>query len=197
MEFRDLVARRRMVRRYRDEPVHPAVIDRIAATALRGPSAGFSQGVRMVVVTDTEVRAQIAQICSEESYVAAGFPAWLSVAPVHVVLAVREDDYRERYAEPDKATAGGVDAWSAPYWWVDAGAALMLLLLAAVDEGLGAGVLDIAAPAALRTLLGMPDDVSPVCLVTIGHPADDPGHVGSARRGRKPARTTVHHDRWQ
>ena len=185
-----------MVRRYSDELIDPAVVDRIAATALRGPSAGFSQGIRMVVVTDGATRSSIAQACGEEAYVAAGFPAWLSVAPVHVVLAVREDDYRERYAEPDKTGAGGVDAWSAPYWWVDAGAALMLLLLAAVDEGLGAGVLDIADPAELRTLLGIPDDVSPVCLVTIGHPADDPGPAGSAARGRKPTEATVFHDRW-
>lgn len=185
-----------MVRRYRDEPVDPVALERIAATALRGPSAGFSQGVRLVVVTDAEVRGQIARACGEESYVASGFPAWLSVAPVHVVVGVREDDYRERYAEPDKARAGGVDAWSAPYWWIDAGAALMLMLLAAADEGLGAGVLDIADPAAVRGLLGIPGDVAPVCLVTIGHPAEEPGPAGSARRGRKPTQTTVFHNHW-
>lgn len=184
-----------MVRRYHDEPVDRDVVERIARTALRGPSAGFSQGVRLVVVTDIEQRRSIAAACGEAEYVASGYAPWLSVAPVHVLVAVREADYRERYAEPDKAGADP-DAWTAPYWWVDAGAALMLLLLAAVDEGLGAGVLDIGDASDIRRLLDIPADVSPVCLVTIGHPDTGSQPVGSAKRGRKPAAQTIHWDRW-
>jgi nitroreductase len=196
VEFSDVVRRRRMVRRYAKDPVDPEVLDRVVAAGLRGPSAGFSQGVRLVVVTDTGRRRQIAQLCDEDAYVDAGFQPWLSVVPVHIVVTVREQDYRERYAEPDKASAGGVERWSAPYWWVDGGAALMLLLLAAVDEGLGAGVLDIADVAGLRALLGIPDDIAPVCLVTIGHPAQDRGPVGSAARGRRKSEDVVHYERW-
>lgn len=185
-----------MVRRYRDEPVADDVLDRIVRTALRGPSAGFSQGVRMVVVTRDDLRRRIAELCGEEDYVQAGYDAWLSVAPVHVIPCVREADYRDRYAEADKAAAGGPDHWSAPYWWVDGGAAVMLLLLAAVDEGLGAGILDLGDTAQIRALLGIPDDVAPVCLVTLGHPAGDPGPVGSAKRGRRAASETIHREGW-
>lgn len=196
MQFTDVVAARRMVRRYRDAPVAAAVLERVATTALQGPSAGFSQGVRLVVVMDTAQRRRIAAICGEDEHVAAGRTPWLSVAPAHVVLAVRENDYRERYVEADKARARGPDGWSAPYWWVDAGAALMLLLLAAVDEGLGAGVLDIAQPDRLRALLKIPDDVAPVCLVTLGYPAEGPQPAGSSRRGRRPADSTIWWERW-
>ena len=196
MQFADVVRRRRMVRRYRPDPVDPAAVDRITATAMRGPSAGYSQGVRLVVVTEADRRRAIAKLCDEDDYVAAGFQPWLSVVPVHVVLSVRELDYRERYSEQDKASTGGVDEWSAPYWWVDAGAALMLLLLAAVDEGLGAGVLDIPDVAGMRALLGMPDEIAPVCLVTIGHPDADPGPAGSARRGRREPAQTIHFESW-
>ena len=196
MDFSDVVGRRRMVRRYRPDPVDPQAVDRIAATAMRGPSAGYSQGVRLVVVTDSNRRREIAKLCDEDEYVAAGFQPWLSVVPVHVVVGVRELDYRERYSEQDKADTGGVDEWSAPYWWVDAGAALMLLLLAAVDEGLGAGVLDIPDVDGMRELLGIPPDIAPVCLVTIGHPDQDPGPAGSARRGRKAAAQTIHREHW-
>ena len=185
-----------MVRRYADTPVDAAAIERIAATALRGPSAGFSQGVRLVVVTDADRRRAIAKLCDEDDYVADGFQPWLSVAPVHVVVTVRENDYRQRYAEADKASAGGVEEWSAPYWWVDAGAALMLLLLAAVDEGLGAGVLDIADVAGMRSLLDIPDDIAPVCLVTLGHPAEDAGPIGSAKRGRRDTNDALRWERW-
>ncbi len=196
MEFGDVVAARRMVRRYRAAALPRNVLARVARTALRGPSAGFSQGVRLVVVTDASQRGAIAAVCDEDEYVVAGFPAWLSVAPAHVVLTVREGDYRQRYAEADKAGADGPDGWSAPYWWVDAGAALMLLLLAAVDEGLGAGVLDIARPQRLREVLDIPADVAPVCLVTLGYRDDGVQQLGSARRGRKPPATTIYWDRW-
>jgi hypothetical protein len=50
--------------------------------------------------------------------------------------------YRSRYREPDKMTARAeVDddrLWRVPFWYHDAGAALMLLMLAAVDEGISA-----------------------------------------------------------
>jgi nitroreductase len=196
VEFDRVVGRRRMVRRYRDEPVDQAALDRVLASALRGPSAGYSQGVRLVVVTQDDRRRQIARLCGEDEYLRAGYDAWLSVAPVHVVPCVREADYRERYAEPDKAATGGPDDWTAPYWWVDGGAAVMLLLLAAVNEGLGAGILDLGDPAGIRDLLGIPGDIAPICLVTIGHPAADPGPPGSARRGRRPSAQTIHHERW-
>ena len=180
-----------MVRRYRDEAVDPTAVDRIVAATLSGPSAGFSQGVRLVVVTDRERRHAIARLCGEDAHVAGGRAPWLSVAPVHVVLAVRPDDYRERYAEGDKTGSVSPDDWDVPWWWVDTGAALMLLLLAAVDEGLGAGILQIAAPQALRSLLDIPADVVPAALVTLGHPADEPGPPGSAARGRRPRSQTV------
>lgn len=191
MEFAEVVRVRRMVRRYRDQPVDSAVLERVVHAALRGPSAGFSQGVRLVVITDKERRGAIAGICGESEHVARGRDPWLSLAPVHVVLCVRPDDYRKRYAEPDKATSLPPDEWPAPFWWVDAGAALMLLLLAAVDEALGAGVLQIADPEALRRMLDIPADVDPVALVTIGYPADDPGPPGSAARGRRPTSETL------
>ncbi len=182
-----------MVRAYRPDPVDPAVIDRILDTARRGPSAGFSQGQSFVVVTDAKVRDLIAWACDEPTYVARGFAPWVSRAPVHVVPCTRLADYQERYAEPDKA-GSSMAAWSVPFWWVDGGAALMLLLLAAVDEGLAAGFLSANADR-LRAVLGIPTDVAPLGVVTIGHPAPD-RRSGSLARDRKPLEEVVHRDRW-
>jgi len=58
---------------------------------------------------------------------------------VHVLVCTREDDYHDRYRQPDKLEDGQEIDWPVPFWFVDAGAALMLLLLAAIDEGLAAG----------------------------------------------------------
>lgn len=192
MELAEVVRRRRMVRRYTDEPVDPAAVERIIDHARRAPSAGFSQGQCFVVVTDPAIRERLAEVADEPGHVARGFQPWISSAPVHVVPCVRRAVYRERYGEPDKASSTPPDEWEVPYWWVDGGAALLLVLLSAVDEGLAAGFLAVDV-APLRAVLGIPDDVVPLGLVTIGHPAPD-RRSSSVRRGRRPAHETV---RWQ
>ncbi len=71
----------------------------------------------------------------------------------------------------------------------------MLLLLAAVDEGLAAGFLALKSYDGLRALLRIPADVQPIGIVTIGKPAPD-RRSGSLDRGRRPAAEVIHHDRW-
>ncbi|MFQ5555282.1 MAG: nitroreductase family protein [Acidimicrobiia bacterium] len=193
--FLDLVKRRRIVRNYTDEPVESAAVDRILDAARRGPSAGFSQGVSFVVVTAAPGRAAVAELAHEAEYVAAGFDPWISKAPVHIVVCVSEAVYRSRYREPDKSADGSEQDWPVPYWWVDAGAALMLVLLAAVAEGLAAGFLGSHALDRLAGTLGVPDDVAPIGIVTLGHPAPD-RRSGSLHRGRKPWDEVVHRERW-
>ena len=195
MEFREVVRRRRMVRRYQPEPVDPGALQRILDAARRGPSAGFTQGQSFVVVTDPHLRRSIAELAGEAAYVARGFDPWLSQAPVIVVACTSEEAYRERYREPDKLGTAGELAWDVPFWYLDAGAAVMLVLLAAVDEGYAAGLQLVADEAGLRALLGIPGDVQPIGLVTIGKPAPD-RPSGSLRRGRKPATELIHRERW-
>jgi nitroreductase len=190
-----------MVRAYTDEPVPRETVERVVATVRRAPSGGYSQGQRLVVVTGAETRRRIAELAGEPEYVAAGFEPWVSRAPVHVVVCTREEDYHERYRQPDKLRDGGEIEWPVPYWYVDAGAALMLLLLAAIDEGLGAGVFGVLAPEVpkLKELLGIPADVHFVGIVTLGHAAADPRRSeGSSRltQARKPLESLVRWERW-
>ena len=197
MDFAKVVQRRRMVRNYTSERVEPDVLDRILDTGVRIPSAGFSQGVFLVAVTDAETRGEIARLCGEEEYVADGFDPWISGAPVHILVCVSSAVYAERYAAADKggpdSPLADADNWPVPYWWVDGGAAMQNLLLAAVDEGLAAGFLGSHRMPEIKTLLGIPDNVSPIGIVTIGHPAPD-RKSGSLKRGRRP--DTIHRDRW-
>jgi nitroreductase len=196
VEFRDVLGRRRMVRRYSDRPVSREVIERVVNTALRAPSAGFSQGQSFVVVTDESVRREVAQLADEDAYVAAGLPPWISRSPVHVVICTREDSYHERYNEPDKLADDGTEIeWPVPYWYVDVGASMMLLLLAAVDEGLGAGFFGVHRLQGLNELLRIPDDVTPIGVVTLGYPEGDQPR-GSAARGRKDPSQTIHWESW-
>ncbi|HKP19260.1 MAG TPA: nitroreductase family protein [Gaiellaceae bacterium] len=199
MEFADVLRRRKMVRSYSDEPVPREVVERIVARGRKAPSGGFSQGLRLVVVTKPETRRRIAELGQEPEYVKQGFAPWISQAPVHVVVAMREDDYHDRYRKPDKLLEDGSEiTWHVPWWWVDAGKAMMLLLLAAVDEGLGAGLFGLF-PAEnneqLRELLGLPEDVTVVGVVTIGHPGPE-GAQGSRRFGWKPLEEVVRWEHW-
>lgn len=186
-----------MVRRYAKEPVSEQQLGRILDAAVRAPSAGFSQGQSFVVVTGAARRRRIAEIAGEPAYVARGFDPWLSAAPVHVVVCTSEQLYRRRYREPDKLREGREREWPVPHWYVDAGCSLMLLLLAAVDEGLAAGFLDLdrAGYQELKVLLGIPEEVTPIGLVTIGTPAPD-RRSGSLARGRRPAPEVVHREAW-
>jgi FMN reductase [NAD(P)H] len=198
MEFADVLRRRKMVRNYTDEPVPRGVVERIVARGRKAPSGGFSQGVRFVVVTDAEMRRQIAELADEQEYVGVGFEPWISRAPVHIVVAMCEDDYHDRYREPDKLDESGEEVeWRVPWWWVDSGKTMMLLLLTAVDEGLGAGLFGLVGDNndRLRELLEMPEDISIVGVVTVGHPAPEPKR-GSSKRGRKPFEEVVRWERW-
>ncbi len=154
-------------------------------------------------MTEDEGRATIAQIMSDAGWTTPeDREPWLESAPVHVLVCTRENDYHERYTQPDKLEqTGGTEVdWPVPFWFVDAGAALMMLLLAAIDEGLAAGLTGVEGRAAdqIRAALGVPDDITIVALVTIGVPAADPGWSAVTSRRTRPRRTdSVRWERWE
>lgn len=196
MEFQDVVRKRRMVRNFTDQPVDPAVLERIIATAQRAPSAGFSQGVVFVSVTEPETRQAIGRIGNEAQYVAGGFDPFISGAPVQIVICTNEQLYHDRYNERDKLNDDGSEIhWPVPYWHTDAGCSLMLLLLAAVDEGLGSAFIGVHDPSQLQELLGIPDGYLPIGVVMLGHPAPDV-RSGSLKRGHRSLDAIWHRERW-
>jgi FMN reductase [NAD(P)H] len=199
MEFAEILRHRKMVRSYTDEPVDREVVERIVARGRKAPSGGFSQGVRMVVVTEPETRARIADLAREPEYVELGLEPWISRAPVHVVVAMREESYHERYRQPDKLDESGEEVeWRVPWWWVDAGKSVMLLLLAAVDEGLGAGLFGLVGDDndRLRELLGMPEDLEIVGVVTVGHEGEGPSGGSRRKFPWKPLDEVVRWEHW-
>jgi FMN reductase [NAD(P)H] len=203
VDFREVLNRRRSVRTYAERPVPRDLLERITSAAVvRAPSAGFSQGLRLVVVTDPETRREIAVAAKEDELAAQGRPRWKAAAPVHVVVLTREDDYHDRYRKQDKLkiTGGREIDWPAPYWYVDAGAAAMTLMLAAIDEGLETAIFGVTDQEALRRILGLPDDLSFVAVVTLGYPSEGPDESSSSAsvfsKRRKARGEVVHWERW-
>ncbi|GHO62594.1 nitroreductase [Ktedonobacter sp. SOSP1-52] len=198
MEFSDAVRKRRMVRHFTSEPVAPETVERLLALAQRAPSAGFTQGQSFIVVTREEMKNAIAELCDEQEYVSSGFHSFISEAPVLVIPCTSEAAYHSRYQESDKVDEDGAEiAWPVPYWHMDIGCSVMLLLLAVVDEGLAAAFAGVPAHnfARFRELLGIPSEVTPVGVIPVGHPAQD-RLSPSLKRGRKATTDFIHHEGW-
>jgi nitroreductase len=198
VELREILRRRRMHRAFLPDPLPPEQIERIAHVIRHAPSGGFSQGGSVVVVTDDATRAAIAHAFGDEHYSTNG-RNFIADAPVHMVLSANEALYHARYNEPDKLQAtGGVEVtWPVPYWFVDAGALMMLVLMAAIDEGLASAF--VGHPEQKRIfeeLLGLPEDVVPIGLALIGKPGEAPSAGSRLKERQRPAQDLVHWQAW-
>lgn len=194
-----MVRRRRMVRDYDpDRPVPPEVRDRLLEHAIRAPSAGFSQGWAFLVLETAAERAAFWTATTGP-----GTPdGWLTRmrrAPLLVVPFSHKAAYLDRYAEADKGwTDRDESRWPVPYWDVDTGMASLMMLLTAVDEGVGACFFGVPPERvdALRQAFGVPADHRPVGVLSIGYPGTEDRRSPSLRRGRRGTGEVVHRGRW-
>jgi nitroreductase len=192
-----VVRRRRMVRHFDPRPLPPEVLDRILHSATRAPSAGFSQGLDLLVLEGPEAVREFWRATTDPGF---GKPYSTAEPPVIVLVLSDKQAYLDRYSAPDKAGLGmDTEAgWPVPYWDMDAAMAVMLMLLTATDEGVGAwwfGVFHGAG--ALLGDLGVPEGRRLAGAVALGFPAtgDRPG--GSAvTRPRRPTDDIIHRGRW-
>jgi nitroreductase len=197
MDFTDVVMKRRAVRRFEDGGVEHEVIERMARLAQRTPSAGFSQGQRLLVVTEPSQRREVARIYGEDPADPV-FGAWISTCAAQFIPCVSEAIYHRRYQEPDKIDEDGREIdWPVPYWWVDIGATMQNVMLAAVDAGLGCGFAGGPAEsiAALKASLGIPDEFTPIGVMPVGRPLPDV-RSPSLKRGWVPIEEFARWERW-
>ncbi|GAA4441508.1 nitroreductase family protein [Actinokineospora soli] len=194
MEFQDVVRRRRMVRKFTGEPVSQAALDRVLRNAHRGPSAGFSQGQAFLVLEGDDL-ARFWEFGAEWTV------ETVRTAPVVIIPFAVKSQYLDRYAREDKGwTDRSESRWPVPFWHIDTGMAVLLILQTAVDEGLGAVYYGIGpeGTARLRTDFGVPDTHEPIGVVALGHP-DEPelAQDASPRRiARRDQSETVRYGRW-
>ena len=197
MELREVVRRRRMVRRFDPRPLPAEVLERILHAATRAPSAGFSQGLDLLVLEGREAVRGFWRATADPRF---DTPYSAAEPPAIVLVLSDRQAYLDRYAAPDKAGLGMEveKGWPVPYWDMDAAMAVMLMLLTAVDEGVGAWWFGVfhGAEALLRDL-DVPEGRRLVGAVALGHPAADDRPSGSARtRARRPPDQVVHRGRW-
>ena len=198
-----MVRRRKMVRTFDpDRPLPPGALDRMLENAVRAPSAGFSQGWAFLALEGTEETGRFwdAVFPSVSARKTFRYPK-LFAAPAIVVPLSHKQAYLDRYAELDKGVLDKRDSyWPVPYWDIDTGFASMLMLLTAVDEGLGALFFGIFPEhmAPFRKAFGVPDAYTPIGAIALGYPSPDGDTPSpSLKRGRRPVSDVVHRGRWQ
>ncbi|MGH9055999.1 MAG: nitroreductase family protein [Acidimicrobiales bacterium] len=199
MELGEAIRRRRMIRDFSDQPVPPEMVDRLLDRARRAPSAGNTQGWSFLVLEGAGQTGRFWATGSEPDWLADPDLPGLLRAPVVVVPFCSTKAYLDRYSEPDKVAHGltTADRWPAPFWTVDVSFATMLLLLGAVEEGLGALFFGLRCdPGRLRAEFSVPPEWEPIGAVALGWRSGGGGPVGSASRGRRSLAAVVHRGRW-
>jgi nitroreductase len=169
MEAYEAILTRRSVRAYTDQPVSDEMIHKLLVAAMSAPSAGNGQPWHFGVITERIVLNSLAELLP--------FGKMLQQAPLAIVVC------GETKGQPFDG-----------YWVQDCSAATENLLLAAHALGLGGVWLGVYPRedrvAGVRNILGMADAVTPLCVLSIGHPAEPSGPVDRYRAER------VHRDRW-
>jgi nitroreductase len=170
LETLEAIRTRRSIRKYTETPVSDDAIKTLLEAAMAAPSAGNEQPWHFIVIRD---RKTLEQIGTEHRYAQMAKDA-------QAVIVVCGDETLEQYEG---------------LWIQDCSAATQTLLLAARAQGLGAvwcGVYPAEdRVSAIQKLLALPEHVIPLCLVPIGHPAEE---KPPAER-YNPAR--VHDERWE
>jgi len=198
MELREAIRSRRMVREFDPAvPVGADVLRDLVDLATRAPSAGFSQGWAWVGLVGEQTDAFWAATTDPS----AEPDAWLRrmrTAPALVLCLSDPDAYLDRYAEPDKGWADrSLEHWPVPYWDTDVAMGAMLILLGAVDLGLGALFFGVPAGRhdAVKEALGIPPRLRVVGVVAVGRAVPHP-RSPSLRRGRRGVEEVLHLGRY-
>ena len=175
--FRDLVLWRRDVRRFRRDPIDPALMRSLLELASHAPSVGHCQPWRFVLVESADRRNEVkssfarANARALENYEGERRAQYarlklegLENAPVHVAVfadqAVEEGSGLGRRTMPETLLYSVV-------------AAVQTLWLAARAEGLGLGWVSILEPQVIHQALDVPPSWTLVAYLCIGWPVEE------------------------
>lgn len=174
MPFAIVVRRRAMVRAYKADPVPEQTIHRLLQYAVRAPSAGNLQPWEFIIVRSAENRDRLAKAALGQT--------WVATAPVIIATCADIQRSGQRYG-----TRGTF------YSLVDTAFASLLILLGAVEQGLGACFVGAYNPEEVAKILALPEHVRPVGLITVGYPAEAPRKPGTPQI---PLHKLIHDEKW-
>lgn len=201
--YKTIYNRRDTRREFTDEPLSDEVLMRVLHAAHHAPSVGFMQPWDFIVVRDVEIRQRIKNAFTEANEQAAAlFPAergkqyrsfkleGILEAPQGICVTC--DRSRTGRVVLGRTANPEMDLYSAV-------CAVQILWLAARAENLGVGWVSIVHHQALRDILGIPSEITPVAYLCIGHVSHFHERPELEKVGwlpRLPLDTLVHHGRW-
>ena len=172
--LKELLLNRRVVRNYLETNEEFPNLSDIPKLTIKIPTAGFSRGIEIVSVENKENIKKLAIYANEENYLKKGYGKWLSNSKAIFLILINEQAYHERYKELDKQNQTSSSNWSVPYWYVDAGAAMMNCMLLVEETGLKSGFLGShnMQIQKIKSLLVIPEDIEILGFVTAGVEGD-------------------------
>ena len=172
--LKELLLNRRVVRNYLETNEEFPNLSDIPKLTIKIPTAGFSRCIEIISVENKKNIKKLAIYANEESYLKKGYGKWLSNSKAIFLILINEQAYHERYKELDKQNQTSSSNWSVPYWYVDAGAAMMNCMLLVEETGLKSGFLGShnMEIEKIKSLLGIPEDIEILGFVTAGVEGD-------------------------
>jgi nitroreductase len=157
MEFDRVVRKRKMVRQYKaGEPISDSIITKLMENAHTAPSAGHTEVQEFIVIRDPSTKLKLAEAALGQESV--------SGAPLLIVVCSNTSRSIGRYGKRGK------DFYSV----IDGAFASMIILLSAVNEGIGACFVGAFEDDEVSKILGLPNFVKPVGIIALGYPNERP-----------------------
>jgi nitroreductase len=154
MDVLEAIKTRRSIRKYLDSPVPWDLIGQLLEAGKSAPSAGNLQNWKFVVVLDEGKRAQVAEACLQQH--------WMAQAPVHIIVV----------GQPTKAIRFYGIRGDRLYTIQNCAAAIQNMLIMANSLGLGTCWIGAFDENMLKRELGITEEVRPQAVITVGYPAE-------------------------
>ena len=169
MDVMEAIRKRHSIRSYEDKEVEEEKLNLILEAGRLAPSASNRQEWRYIVVRDKQTRQKLVE--------AAAGQAFVGEAPVVLACCAQTDGHIMRCGQP--------------CYPIDVAISIDHMTLKAVEEGLGTCWIGAFNEAKAKEILGVPDEIRIVELLTLGYPAQIPGE-----KARKELGELVKYERW-
>jgi nitroreductase len=178
------MANRRVMRRYLDRSVDPALLETLCAVALSAPSKSDLQQGDIVIVSDKGQRAKLEALLPDNP--------WVQAAPVFLVFCGNNRRHRLLFEWRGRPF---VNDYLDPFFNASVDAGIVLATFVAAADRVGLGTCPISAirnhAQQVSEILGLPQHVFPVAALGAGWPSFE-----GVMSPRLPLDVTIHHDRY-
>ncbi len=169
MNIYEAVKKRYSCRNYQNKLIEREKLDRVLEAARLSPSAKNLQDWRFVVVTEESTKQKVAKAAREQMFLAKA---------AAIIVACSNSDYVMSCGQP---IAG-----------IDVAIALEHIALAAVQESLATCWIGSFDTEQVREVLGIPEGIEIIELMSLGYPADKESHTS-----RESIKTIVSYEKWR